>query len=138
MRIRRLMIVTSALLAVTGLNQTEEAWSQGVQHQRAATVPRDTETRVNVHDNYTNSGAFCVANGVPTLSLTVPPKNGTVRFAPTKVKHTDCPNETDAVGVFYRPNPGFVGQDQVVYEKPPQGKGAAGNEGTNIVNITVK
>jgi hypothetical protein len=135
---RTSLLAIAFSIAATPFGPTRFAHGQAPQHEVSRTVPRDTESRVNVHFNWNNQGATCVANGIPTLTMIEPPKNGTARFGPAQATPSGCPNSVDGVGVFYRPNPGFLGQDRLVYEKAPQGRVAnSGNEGANVVIITV-
>jgi len=83
-------------------------------------VPRDTEVRVRVHHDVAKSqgSTDCGVVRLPELTMETPPSRGTVRFATTSAKAQMCANDTEATGVFYKPAPGFVGEDQFRYKTP--------------------
>lgn len=130
---------TPLVILLTAALSASPTFAQAPVRERTVTVHKGTEAKINFHENHKNSGSFCTSYGIPELKLVTPPKNGTVRFGPTKVTPLGCPNEIDGIGVFYTPNTGFVGQDRVVYDKPPQGSMMnVGNEGTNEITINVR
>jgi hypothetical protein len=80
-------------------------------------VPRDTESRAAMSWNSSQypRGSNCVSNGLPVLTIVDPPKSGTVRFDTAVHKPPQCPNEIQVTAAFYKPRPGFIGQDQFSY-----------------------
>jgi hypothetical protein len=89
---------------------------------RARIVPRDAETRVGWAANWRQrTPGVCTVWFIPTLELVNPPKHGTVRFVTADVSpqsRSGCDNSVTGVAVMYRPNPGFVGEDQFTYNRP--------------------
>ena len=68
-----------------------------------------------------NREGQCRLNRIPALELLTPPQHGAVRFATVDVgvpKGSGCANSVDGQGIFYRPAPGFVGQDQFTCTAP--------------------
>jgi len=122
-----------------------------VRGQTAATstshhaVPRDTETRVGsqgMWKKYGNSTS-CMTNFLPTLQLITPPTHGTVRFATGDVlpDGSGCSAPFSGTVVWYRPNPGFVGDDQFTYQNQadPMAMNRVGPAGLlRTVIVTVK
>ena len=75
---------------------------------------------------------MCTTSWIPTLELVVPPKHGTVRFVATDIgapPGSGCSNSVYGQAVLYRPDPGFVGEDQFTYYTPAEA-GAGGGGGT--------
>jgi hypothetical protein len=69
--------------------------------------------------------ADCTSGRRPEVRLATPPSSGTIRLSPIAFvvnrnkgdERAHCNGKrVDAVGVFYRSNPGFVGQDRAVIE----------------------
>ena len=90
-----------------------------------ASVLRDTETMVasasrwRYHEG--EAQVQCTPNGIPALELVTPPQHGTVRFVDVDLgipKGSGCINSVYGKAVFYRPNTGYVGKDQFVYNVP--------------------
>jgi hypothetical protein len=72
---------------------------------------------VRVSEGATN----CTVGYLPTLELVIPPKHGTVRFAAADLgiqPKMGCNNPVFGTGVFYRPSPCFVGEDQFTLRVP--------------------
>jgi hypothetical protein len=64
---------------------------------------------------------MCSTWYIPTLELVTPPKHGTVRFVATDIgvpTGSGCINSVYGQAVLYRPDPGFVGDDQFTYNTP--------------------
>ena len=112
-------------LLVTAAGSGEVRGQQSVRPTtQYRTVPRDTETMVAapVFVRQRQVG-YCTAADIPALDLVTPPKHGTVRFVITEVgapKRLGCSNPVYGRGVLYRPEPGFVGEDQFTYYRPPE------------------
>lgn len=122
-------IVSSALCA--SAQQMEKQWRK--------TVRGDKETLLYTVTRFENSGSFCVNRGIPTLTLSVPPQNGTVRIGEAEATPKGCPNAVKANGIFYRSNPGFAGTDTFTVDAVPQGLVAWDNSAAkNIFTVTVK
>ena len=90
-----------------------------------ASVLRDTETMVASASRWRyregEAQVQCTPNGIPALELVSPPKHGTVRFSDADLgipKGSGCINSVYGKAVFYRPDPGYVGKDQFVYNIP--------------------
>jgi hypothetical protein len=85
-------------------------------------VRQDTETRVIWHGVWRqNSVGSCTAAWVPTLEILTPPAHGVIRLATdlgVPAKGSGCNNSVYGAALFYRPNPGFVGQDQFTFKSP--------------------
>jgi hypothetical protein len=81
-------------------------------------VPPDAETMVSSSSNWRPvmaGSSICTTWYIPTLELVMPPKHGTVRFVATDIgapPGSGCSNSVYGQAVLYRPNPGFVGDDQ--------------------------
>ena len=115
------------------------AFCQYASKQWTKTVTQNKETLLFTSTRFENSGAFCVSRGIPTLTLSVPPRNGTVRIGEAEATPKGCPNAIKVNGVFYRPNPGFAGTDSFTVEASPQGLVAWDTSAaTNLFNVTVK
>ena len=89
-------------------------------------VLRDTETMVSsASQSRLREGEGelqCSPNGIPALELVTPPKHGSVRFVFADLgvpKGLGCINSVYGQAVLYRPDPGFVGEDQFTYNVPP-------------------
>jgi hypothetical protein len=118
---------------------TGTAFCQYAQKQWNKTVAQNKETLLLTSSRFENSGAFCVSRGIPTLTLSVPPRNGTVRIGEADATPKGCPNAIKANGIFYRPNPGFTGSDAFTVDALPQGLVAWDTSAaTNVFNVTVK
>jgi hypothetical protein len=104
------------------------------------TVIKDQETRVLYYYDFQNDGAFCRSTGFPALTIVVPPRNGTARVGETDATPAGCHNTIKANGVFYRPNPGFIGTDTLTVDKPVEGGHLqfGGDAVRNVVTLTVK
>ena len=88
-------------------------------------VLRDTETMVASASRWRyregEAQVQCTPNGIPALELVSPPKHGTVRFVDADLgipKGSGCTNSVYGKAVFYRPDPGYLGTDQFVYNVP--------------------
>jgi hypothetical protein len=74
---------------------------------------------------------------LPALTIVIPPGKGTVRFDTAEFKPPQCTNTIKATAVFYKPSPGFVGQDLFTFER----KGDAytlGFDRRTTVTVTVQ
>lgn len=107
------------------------------------TVPRDVETRITWGAFWRRNGiGVCTARFMPKFEIVTAPAHGTVRFvtaAGTPV-NSGCDNSVYGTAVMYRPNPGFVGQDQFSYNFPtdPTTMNWVGHgPGTRIVTVEV-
>jgi hypothetical protein len=105
-----------------------QVWGQsgGPGTQLHRVVLRDTETMVSSASQSRlreGEGALqCSPNGIPALQLVTPPKHGSVRFVFADLgvpKGLGCINSVYGQAVLYRPDPGFVGEDQFTYNVPP-------------------
>jgi hypothetical protein len=103
-----------------------QVWGQSSvpETQLRRSVPRDTETRVSSAANWRQRRVGqCTASSIPALELVTPPKHGTVRFVTTDVgvpRGSGCTTSIYGQAVFYRPDAGFVGQDQFTYNRPAE------------------
>lgn len=88
----------------------------------AASVLTDKEARVAAPHSVQ---ADCTSGQRPEVRLTTPPSSGTIHLRPIELvvnrnksdARAHCNGKrVDAVGVFYRSNAGFVGQDRAVIE----------------------
>lgn len=134
---------TAAMLCILTLGTLAlspgPAFSQYAQKEWNKTVAQNKETRLFTFTRFENSGAFCVNRGIPTLTLSLPPRNGTVRIGETEATPKGCPNAIKANGIFYRPNPGFTGTDSFTVDAAPQGLVAWDTSAAkNVFNVTVK
>lgn len=109
------------------------------------TVKKDTETMVVVHSNAFKPNATqlnCNQGGDVKIEITTPPKNGTLSFRPAKEKPANCTNELQGTGIFYKPNPGFIGTDTFSYIRTDAGmrevSKTGGPQGSRVVTITVQ
>jgi hypothetical protein len=110
------------LVALTVPGQVRgQSGGPGTQLRRS--IPRDIETMVGSAVKYRvqEGSGQCSPNGIPELELVTPPKHGNVRFVTTDVgipRGSGCSNSIYGQGVFYRPDPGFVGRDRFTYNVP--------------------
>jgi len=85
-------------------------------------VPPDAETMVSSAARWhSQQVGRCLTASIPTLDLVTPPKHGTVRFVITDIgipRGSGCNNSVYGQAVLYHPAPGFVGEDQFVYNSP--------------------
>lgn len=134
----RIVVVGFAFTAVS-ISCAWSAWAQAPVKTWNEVVRRDRETRIVVFFNYdTMSATLCRNFGLPPLTMIDPPHNGTARIDETDYTPKGCPNPIKATGVFYRPNPGFIGKDRFTAEKGPQGGVQETAEGLNAFEVTVK
>ena len=128
-RRRRMRVAKTAVCLLLPLLVTVivpgQVWGQsgapGTQLRHS--IPRDTERMVSSASKWRHQegSGQCSPNGIPALELIAPPKHGTVRFATTDIgipRGSGCTNPVYGQGVFYRPDPGFVGRDQFTYNVP--------------------
>ena len=110
------------LVALTVPGQVRgQSGGPGTQLRRS--IPRDIETMVGSAVKYRvqEGSGQCSPNSIPALELVTPPKHSTVRFVTTDVgipRGSGCSNSIYGQGVFYRPDPGFVGRDRFTYNVP--------------------
>lgn len=140
---RGIKTITAAMLCILALGALAlspgTAFCQYAQKQWNKTVAQNKETLLFTSTRFENSGAFCVSRGIPTLTLSVPPRNGTARIGETDATPKGCPNAIRVNGVFYRPNPGFIGADTFTVDAAPQGLVAWDTSAAkNVFNVTVK
>jgi hypothetical protein len=122
MNIPKLLVAVVLFVSTATAAGVAEQQSTPPVVQLHRTAPRDVETRIIW-------GAFwrrdpnnvCTARFIPRLEMVTAPAHGTVRFVtvfgiPVK---SGCDNSVYGTAVMYRPNPGFVGQDQFSYNLPP-------------------
>jgi len=139
MRTSRGFALWKLVLAAIAVSAPLIASAQLLQKDWTKTVRRDRETRLYTFSVFQNSGTFCTDYGIPGLTVTSPPQNGTARIAQTEATPKGCPNAIKANGVFYQPNPGFTGSDVFTVEATPQGRVEADSSAkTNIFHVTVK
>jgi len=104
-----------------------------------STAYRNTEARVAVSwDVDQPNGAACVSKAIPDLSIQTAPTNGNVGFAATRAQPAGCPNMIDVMGVYYRPKPGFLGDDQFVYRQQSSGQSFLVTVIVTVVPVPVK
>jgi hypothetical protein len=122
-----LSIQSPAAVATPPPASAPASWSVSTPLTRAPetqirrSVPGDVESMVSSSSLWLNREGQCRANHIPALELLRSPQHGTVRFATVEVgipKGSGCANAVAGQGVFYRPAPGFVGQDQFTYNVP--------------------
>jgi hypothetical protein len=116
-------LACNAELQLTRISTTVSSAPAGVVLGRRR-VPRDSETMVAsaAHVRVTEGVTNCTAGFLPALELVIPPKHGTVRFAAADLgiqPRTGCNSPVYGTAVFYRPSPGFVGEDQFTLRVPP-------------------
>ena len=111
------------LIMIAALLNPISAWAQSSSPTTAIqrSVPRDAETQVFWSGNWrTLPPAACAINFIPALTLVSPASHGTVRIgtAENTPRGSGCQNAITGAAIFYRPNPGFVGQDQFTFNLP--------------------
>jgi hypothetical protein len=109
------------LFAMLMLPHQVSGQSGAPEMQLRRSVPPDTESMVSSASLWLNREGQCRTNRVPALELLTVPQHGTVRFATVDAgvpKGSGCANSVGGEGVFYRPTPGFVAQDQFTYNYP--------------------
>jgi hypothetical protein len=101
---------------------------------RSATVAPGKTTRIGMVSALKKD---CAIGPLTDVKVVTAPKHGTLNVKSAKVKTPAtfrCPNvETPVQGVFYQPNKGYTGADEVKYEI----KGLDGNTRQVTVQITV-
>ena len=101
---------------------------------RSATVAPGKTTRIGMVSALKKD---CGVGPLTDVKIVTAPKHGTLNVKAGKVKTPAafrCPNvETPVQGVFYQPNKGYMGSDEVKYEI----KGLDGNTRQVTVQITV-
>jgi hypothetical protein len=113
---RRLLATIGLLIALSMFVQPIALAQQ--QRQLRRIVPRDVETRVTWSSTWTvNADGTCTGAAIVPLTLMTSPKHGTVRFDVGDIRERNCPNSTRGAIVLYKPNPGFVGEDEFVYQR---------------------
>lgn len=86
------------------------------------TVPHDIESRLANYSSFLPpTTPYCRAYLLPALTIMAPPTNGTVRFDTVQVKPPECANSIEATAVFYKPRPGFLGNDQFSFVRKGDG-----------------
>ena len=138
---RRFPLATASLVLLLVAGVAHAQSNQAIKR----TVKKDTETMVAVHSNAFKPNATqlnCNQGGDVKIEITSPPKNGTVSMKPAKEKPANCTNELQGTGVFYKPNPGFTGNDTFSYIRTDSGmrevSKAGGPQGARVVNVTVQ
>ena len=117
---RRFPLATASLVLLLVAGVAHAQSNQAIKR----TVKKDTETMVAVHSNAFKPNATqltCNQGGDVKIEITAPPKNGTVTMKPAKEKPANCTNELQGTGVFYKPNPGFTGNDTFSYIRTDSG-----------------
>jgi hypothetical protein len=101
-------------------------------------ITREIESHMTSSRSYAGGGRNgndCVLIELPQLTLAVSPRHGTATFQQTEEKPQPCPNSIRVMGVFYKPHPGFVGEDQFTFMR----KGNWGNLDRYVtIKITVQ
>ncbi|MGH1570216.1 Ig-like domain-containing protein [Methylobacterium sp. P31] len=101
---------------------------------RSKTVAPGKTVRLEIAPNLKKD---CSPGPMPEFKVSGPPKNGSVITKVGKVKtpaRYRCPNKEAAVqALFYQPNSGFTGSDEVTFEV----KSSDGQVQTQTVKITV-
>ena len=101
---------------------------------RSATVAPGKTTRIGMVSALKKD---CAIGPLTDVKVITAPKHGTLNVKSAKVKtpaNFRCPNvETPVQGVFYQPNKGYTGSDEVKYEI----KGLDGTTRQITVQITV-
>ncbi|MGH1587226.1 Ig-like domain-containing protein [Methylobacterium phyllosphaerae] len=101
---------------------------------RTKTVAPGKTVRLEIAPNLKKD---CSPGPMPEFKVSGPPKNGSVITKVGKLKTPAgyrCPNKEAAVqALFYQPNSGFTGSDEVTFEV----KGSDGQVQTQTVKITV-
>lgn len=120
-----------AALVVTGA-----CFSASAQEQlyRTAEVASGKQTRIAIYGNVSKE---CTAGQPPDIKVVKPPAHGTLAVRSGKTKPGSlarCPAlEVLAQGVFYQPNPKYMGADEVAFEV----KRSDGRNQAVTVKITV-
>ena len=115
-----LLILLSAAMVLPA-RAPGQAGPQETTYRRS--VPRDAETMVGsaARWRYQGGQGLCSTRNIPVLELVTPPKHGAVRFVTTDIgvpRGSGCSNSVYGQAVLYHPAPGFVGEDQFIYNTP--------------------
>lgn len=97
-----------------------------------------TEVLVRPYGEFSKS---CMPTGAPTILVYMPPEHGKVSIRPGFFLFTRfgaevfycSPGEYQGVGVFYKPDPGFVGTDDFRYEVE---FGTVSQRATAVISVT--
>jgi hypothetical protein len=129
--------------AATATADAEQQSTPPVVGRIHRTVTHDVETRITWGAVYSRNGiGVCRARFMPQLEIVTAPAHGTVRFVTAAAipHNSGCDNSVYGTAMMYRPNPGFVGQDQFSYNFPTDptvmdwiGRGP----GTQVVTVEV-
>lgn len=126
--LRPLAVLLAGSIAVAGPALAQSPAS------RSKTVAPGKTVRLEIAPNLKKD---CSPGPMPEFKVSGPPKNGSVITRVGKLKTPAsyrCPNKEAAVqALFYQPNTGFTGSDEVTFEV----KGADGQVETQTVKITV-
>src|SRR4051812_37515863 len=113
----RMLVLLSSFLVVCGVPVAGAISQIRTERTLDRKVPHDQESRVASHwwsYKSRSSDPYCQISSLPVLTIVTSPRNGTTRFATANVKPGNCLNEIEGTVVMYKPNPGFIGQDQFV------------------------
>jgi hypothetical protein len=122
MNVSKLLIASGLLTSVAAITGEAQAPTSVPVEQLHRTVSRDPETRIARFGFWTvDKNSACTAYYIPKLELVAAPAHGTVRFVTASFTpaRSGCNNSIYGTRVVYRPNPGFVGQDQFTFNLPP-------------------
>ena len=110
--VKRLAVLAAATLLLSATAHSDD---------NGRTVPANRETAIGFHAAI--SDLHCAHTGKPTIKITAPPKHGTLRFEWTTIKFDGRTTTVDmmackgksirGMAIYYRPNKGFKGEDQV-------------------------
>ncbi len=107
-------------------------------------VPRDADSKIAWFGNWRrNANNNCSPRFIPTLELVTPPVHGQVQFVTAEggaLPRTGCSNSFYGTAVMYRPNPGFLGEDQFTITAPDDPMamdhiGARGPKHTYVIRV---
>ena len=107
-------------------------------------VPHDVETRVIWQGAWVQrTPGFCSVRFIPALQVVSQPLHGTLRLATdlNAPRGSGCSNPISGAAIYYKPNPGFTGQDRFAVNLPedPTSMNHLGvASGNHMVVITVR
>ena len=108
------------------------------------TVAANAESRVYWAGSWRDRHGICsnAFRQPPNLDVQVPPQHGTLRMAPEAdtPKRSGCQNPIYGTAIYYRPAPGWVGQDQfiIIYTVDPMATNVLGPHGQIAINLTAR
>jgi hypothetical protein len=101
--------------APSGPYEVKRVTTPFINDQNPIRIKRNAESRIFSYFDrqQRRPNENCFSEKTPDISVLIPPRSGVVRLVGGEVKVEGCPNLLPATLIFYKPNPDFVGQDEI-------------------------